>query len=172
MELKLIRPCREYQTQITAMLDAWLQAESPAEITPWSVVRQDYHDFDHYCTHLDIRSERYGLVPDVTLFCYDRERDVCVGAVNIRLVLNDRLRRVGGHIGDGICPTERGKGCGTAMVGLAVAECRRRGMERVLMVCEKENVASAKTIIRNGGVLENEVDDDGCILQRYWIDLK
>ena len=40
------------------------------------------------------------------------------------------------------------------------------------MVCDKLNFASAKTIIKNGGILENEiVDDDGEINQRYWIDL-
>ena len=40
------------------------------------------------------------------------------------------------------------------------------------MVCDKSNLASAKTITNNGGILENEfVDDDGEINQRYWIDL-
>ena len=171
LKLKLVHPCQEYKMQITSMLESWLQVELPEEITPWSVVRLDYHDFDRYCTHLDIKTEGNGFVPDVTLFCYDEQRGICVGAVNIRLCLNDRLARVGGHIGDGICPAERKKGYGTAMVALALDECRRRGFERVLMVCEKDNTASAKTITRNGGVLENEVDDDGCVLQRYWIEL-
>lgn len=40
------------------------------------------------------------------------------------------------------------------------------------MICDKSNLASAKTITKNGGILENEfVDDDGEINQRYWIDL-
>ncbi len=37
------------------------------------------------------------------------------------------------------------------------------------MCCDKDNVASARTIIKNGGVLENEVLDDGIPVQRYWI---
>ena len=45
------------------------------------------------------------------------------------------------------------------------------GIDRVLMCCDKENVASAKSILRNGGVLENEVPEDGGINQRYWIRL-
>ena len=40
------------------------------------------------------------------------------------------------------------------------------------MVCDKDNIASAKTIIKNGGILENEVPDEGRITQRYWIDVK
>ena len=40
------------------------------------------------------------------------------------------------------------------------------------MVCDKDNIASAKTIINNGGILENEIiDEDGDINQRYWIEL-
>lgn len=47
----------------------------------------------------------------------------------------------------------------------------------VLVCCENSNEASAKTIIRNGGVLENEVPDTvgltkyGGAIQRYWINL-
>ena len=41
------------------------------------------------------------------------------------------------------------------------------------MVCDKSNIASAKSIIKNGGILENEFfDKDGEIQQRFWINLK
>ena len=39
------------------------------------------------------------------------------------------------------------------------------------MVCEKENIGSAKSIQNNGGILENEIEVDGVIEQRYWIEL-
>lgn len=55
------------------------------------------------------------------------------------------------------------------MIGLALAECRKLGIDRVLMTCDKENIGSAKSIVNNGGVLENEVEVDGEIVQRYWI---
>lgn len=153
------------------MLDEWLSQECEAEITPIAITRLDYHDFEHYCENLDVRDADGALVPDSTFFCYDEERDLCVGAVNIRHRLNDRLLRNGGHIGDGVLPALRGRGIGTVLVGLALDECRKLGIPRVLMVCEKENIASAKTILRNGGVLENEIEEDGCVEQRYWIDL-
>ena len=57
------------------------------------------------------------------------------------------------------------------MIALALDECRKLGLDRVLMTCDKTNVGSAKSIIKNGGVLENEVLDDGVLEQRYWIDL-
>lgn len=55
------------------------------------------------------------------------------------------------------------------MIHLALQECKRLGIENVLMVCDKENIGSAKSIIKNGGVLENEINVDGVIEQRYWI---
>ena len=57
------------------------------------------------------------------------------------------------------------------MIALALEECRKLGIDKVLMVCDKENIGSAKSIQKNGGILENEVEVDGIIEQRYWIDL-
>lgn len=94
-----------------------------------------------------------------------------MGAVNIRHYLNDALRKTGGHIGDGIRPSERRKGYATAMIALALEECKRLGIRKVLMCCDKENIGSAKSIVKNGGILENEVEAEGHIEQRYWIQL-
>ena len=57
------------------------------------------------------------------------------------------------------------------MMGLALEECRKLGIEKVLVVCSRDNVGSAKTIMKNGGILENEVETDGSVMQRYWITL-
>ena len=75
-----------------------------------------------------------------------------------------------GIIGDGVRPSERRKGIATKMIALALEECRKLGIEKVLMVCDKDNIGSAKSIINNGGILENEVEVDGVIEQRYWIE--
>lgn len=103
--------------------------------------------------------------------CLDKDRNIFVGAVNIRHYLNDSLLKMGGHIGDGVRPSERRKGYATAMIALALEECRKLGIHKVLMCCDKENIASAKSIIHNGGVLENEVEEKGHLEQRYWIQL-
>ena len=95
-----------------------------------------------------------------------------VGAVNIRHYLNEPLLLNGGHIGDGVRPSERRKGIATAMIRLALEECKKLGISKVLMVCDRENIGSAKSIIHNGGVLENEVTVEGVVEQRYWISLE
>ena len=93
-----------------------------------------------------------------------------VGTISIRHYLNDYLLMHGGHIGYGVRPTERRKGYGVKMLALALEKCPDFGIEKALVTCDKGNIGSAKTIIKNGGVFENEItEDDGNILQRYWI---
>ncbi len=169
MNLKLIKASDQYRAQITDMLDEWYQTGE--KIIPYAIRRTDYHDFDNYCENLEVKEDAGGLVPDSTFFCLDEDRNIIVGAVNIRHYLNDALLLNGGHIGDGVRPSERRKGYATGMIRLALDECRKLGIPKVLMVCDKENIASAKTILKNGGVLENEIDVDGVIEQRYWIEL-
>ena len=59
------------------------------------------------------------MVEDSTFFALDVERNKMVGAVNIRHELNDYLLNYGGHIGDGVRPSERRKGYATKIIGLA-----------------------------------------------------
>lgn len=59
----------------------------------------------------------------------------------------------------------------TQMLRLALEIVKSMGIERVLVTCDKDNMGSAKTIIKNGGILESEDIYDGVLIQRYWIDL-
>lgn len=170
MKLKLVKLSAEYRGQLNEMMEEWTQTGE--NIVPYAIRRLDYRNFEYYLENLEVKDTSGGLVPDSTFFCLDEERNIFVGAVNIRHDLNEYLLRSGGHIGDGVRPSERRKGIATAMIALALEECRRLGINRVLMVCDKDNVGSARSIQKNGGVLENEILDDGIWEQRYWIDLE
>ena len=114
-----------------------------------------------------------GRVP-ATMFLSRRvEDDRLVGIVQVRHNLSEYLLKYGGHIGDCIRPTEQGKGYATEQIALALDLCKKMGINNVLITCKKENIASAKTIIKNGGRLENEIPneyEDNVIMQRYWIE--
>lgn len=173
--ISLVKLSPEYKRHLTEMMDEW--TASGEKIIPYAIRKYDYRDFDFYLDHLDLDEETaddLGLVPDVTFFALDTERDIFVGAVNIRKYLNERLMSYGGHIGDGVRPSERRKGYATEMIRLALEECRKMGIDKVLMVCDRSNEASAKSIIKNGGILENELasPDSDDPVQRYWINLR
>mgnify|MGYP001452728121 CR=1 FL=1 len=94
-----------------------------------------------------------------------------IGTIQIRHTLNESLINSGGHIGYGVRPSERKKGYATKMLALALNKCRELGIKNALVTCDKNNLGSARTIIKNGGILENEfIEDTGNIVQRYWID--
>lgn len=170
MNIKLVKLSRAYQKQLDDMMEEWLAVEQ--DFSPWAIRKNDYRDFDYYLENLERKVEQDGRVPDSVFFCLDVDRDIFVGAVNIRHYLNESLLFTGGHIGDGIRPSERRKGYATAMIGLALEECKKLGIHRVLMTCDKDNIGSAKSIMNNGGVLENEVvNEEGVLEQRYWISL-
>lgn len=174
MNVRLIKLTKEYYDQLAEMIDEWKldQEMNHTNHSPWAIFKNDYHDFDYYLENLEIKEPSDGKVPDSVFFLLDVDRNTLLGAVNIRHYLNDTLLQYGGHIGDGIRPLERGKGYATEMIRLALFECRKLGIPKVLMVCDKSNIASAKSIIKNGGILENElIDEDGEVLQRYWIEL-
>ena len=111
------------------------------------------------------------FVPATLFLVYRKHDNRLVGMVHIRHRLNKKLFESGGHIGDCVRPSEQGKGYATEQIGLALNKCKELGIEKVLMTCKKLNEASAKTIIKNGGVLENELIFNQEVVQRYWIEL-
>jgi predicted acetyltransferase len=87
--------------------------------------------------------------------------------------LNKFLFNEGGHIGYSIRPTEREKGYGTLILNLGLEKCRELNLKKILLTCDKTNIASGKVIQNNGGMLENELYSEAFseMIQRYWIEL-
>ena len=170
MKLKLVKLAPQYRRHLNEMMEEWYAAGE--KIIPYAIRRMDYRDFEHYMQNLEVKETSEGLVPDSSFFCLDEETDTFVGAVNIRHYLNEGLLLNGGHIGNGVRPSRRREGIATRIIGLALEECRKMGIYRVLMVCDRDNIGSAKSIRSNGGMLENEVAVDGVVEQRYWIELE
>lgn len=83
------------------------------------------------------------------------------------------MLRESGHIGYSIHPGKRRKGYATEQLRLSLIEAKKLGLNKVLVTCDKENNASAITIQKVGGVLENEVfsADGKEMVQRFWIEI-
>jgi predicted acetyltransferase len=110
-----------------------------------------------------------GFVPSSTYWLVEGQE--LVGVSNLRHYLNDRLRHHGGHIGLGVRPSRRGRGLGNVLLARTIQEARKKGITQVQVHCHKSNIASARMIVRNGGVLESEGQDEGSreIVQRYGV---
>ena len=115
---------------------------------------------------------RDGYVPCTTLFLKRMsDNKVCV-SISIRHELNEFLFNFGGHIGYSVTPSERGKGYGKLQLKMALEIASYLGIEKCLITADKTNTLSNKTIISEGGVLENTVMWNNEPLNRYWINLK
>ncbi len=94
-----------------------------------------------------------------------------LGGIALGHHLNDFRLHARGQVGFGVRPSARGRGVATWALAQMLNEARDVGLERVLVVCTDDNVASAKTIERCGGVLEDVRLTDLGLARRYWIDL-
>ena len=113
-------------------------------------------------------------VPARTFFLVRESDSRIVGMINIRLALNERLRKYGGNIGYSIRPTERGKGYNNINLYLGLKVCRKYGIEHIFMDADLENPASWKTMEAFGGVRVREYYDDvnaHCTVVDYNIDV-
>ena len=114
-----------------------------------------------------------GHAPALTYFGVRESDGRIVGMIDLRLELNDHLRTYGGHIGYAVRPTERGKHYATAMLKAALSIYKERGIAELLLICSKDNIASAKVITNCGGILKDEIYSNVCgeTSQRYTITL-
>lgn len=118
------------------------------------------------------RNLRPGYVPESIFWLVDPDGRF-LGSSRLRHHLSPSLCRFGGHIGYDIGPTARGNGYGTTLLRLTLARARDRGLDRVLLTCDSDNIPSRRVIERNGGVLAEEqlFAQTGRLGRRYWIEL-
>ncbi|UGT56721.1 GNAT family N-acetyltransferase [Nocardia asteroides] len=99
------------------------------------------------------------------------EDERVLGGIALRHHLDDHVRSVG-HIGFGIRPSARRRGLAGWALGRMVDNARQLGIDQLLLVCAADNIASATTIERLGGVLEGIRDTALGPARRYWITLE
>ena len=173
-DLILIRPdegylarIREFRGEFAGCLD-WLHGAQGLK---------HYEDPSEWLRYLALCGNE-STVPEgdhlySQFLCVRQTDGKIVGMVGVRHRPVGPLETWGGHVGYCVCPSERRKGYATWMLREVLPYCRSIGLSRALLTAGDENVGSVKTILANGGVLENHVvsPKHHIPVGRYWIEL-
>ena len=169
-ELRLVRPSEGHKLQYESMMDEWEAFGgrlNPGALRRYSSKRQKNVAYEEWLQWME---EDRQAGQDLYFFLKGK---CIIGAISIRF--KRTLENVGtdGHSGYGIRPSERRKGYASAMLSMTLPIMKEYGINPVVITCAKENVGSAKTIIKNGGkLMKEEINpDNGELVQIYYIDL-
>ena len=136
---------------------------------------QSYEDWLEFCENVKTKDKanELGKVPSNTYFLIRKEDNKLIGMINFRYELNEYLKRIGGHIGYGIAPSERKKGYGKVQLYLCLLKAKEKALDKVMVTCDITNTASAKTIEALGGIFEREEfeKEKNRTLKIYWINV-
>ncbi len=107
-----------------------------------------------------------GRVACTYFWIVEAGRDEVVGFLAVRHELNDFLLEQGGHVGYSVRPSARGRGHASRALRLGLAHAAGLGLQRVLLTCDPDNLASQRTIERAGGAYE----DTRAGTRRFWVE--
>lgn len=112
-----------------------------------------------------------GWVPETRYWIVDNNE--YIGDIGLRHELTPGLEKLGGHIDYGIKSSKRKMGYGTMALKMLLPKAAEQGFKKVLITCDDDNIGSIKIIERNGGVLQDKIQnpDKKMLTRRYWLNL-
>ncbi|MFG6395164.1 MAG: GNAT family N-acetyltransferase [Lachnospiraceae bacterium] len=103
-----------------------------------------------------------------TFFAIRKSDNKIIGIIDLRHTLNEFLKDLG-NCGYSVRPSERKKGYATEMLRQLLQVAKKAGIKEVHISVEKDNIASVKTIQKNGGIYERSFSFQGNMADIYKI---
>ena len=169
--MRLLRPSIEYKQQVLEYKNEFMENGDDLAGASYLQKYDVYEEWMKFVSDNEKESTKHTEVTASVFLAIREEDDKLVGMINIRHTLNEYLYNYGGHIGYSVRKIERRKGYAKEMLKIALEECMKLGINKVLLTCDADNIASTKTIKSCGGILEDEVHNDDTLIQRYWLEL-
>jgi predicted acetyltransferase len=173
-DLHLVEPNEDMREQYLEYIDAFRAAGESGHQDKRERVVSDFAGFVRKCRDEAVGRNLTATQVPMTSYWLVRGGRI-LATCRLRHRLNEVLAQHGGHIGYDSRPDERCKGYATRLLAMVLEKARGLGLTRVMLTCDKQNIASARVIQKNGGVLNSEYwwDDNGkkVMIQNYWIEL-
>lgn len=146
---------------------AWIYLGDSADI---NIPEQNFPD---YAMKL-LERQAYpseGFVCDTVYWAFFKDK--MIGRISIRHELNDFLKQVGGHIGYIVHPNWRNKGVASWMLSEILKTDRAKSIGRLLLTCDEDNIASERTILKNGGIFTERIAlGNRTTKKHFWIEVR
>lgn len=145
----LVRPSRLYEEKILDFKEEF--TENNETIISGGELLDKLH-FDEWLTYVHNNSSIETVSEDwvVTDVFFAYEDNKIVGVISFRHELNEFLKDWG-HIGYSVRPSKRSSGIATWMLSQMIIRAKKLGLKSIQLSSYDDNIASTKTILKNGG---------------------
>lgn len=168
-DIMIVKPTKEYEDSVKSYVLRTL--ESSPTVCGGSSVEKAV-SYDDWLNKLKImenpNTTPIGLVPATSYLLVIKSNKQVIGMASFRHCLNDYLLRFAGHIGYSIHPDYRNQGYAKLFLKLLLVKARNNHLDKVLITCNKENLASAHVVLASGGVEDFTIENE---MRRFWITL-
>ena len=155
--------CKEIYDDPAALL--YFRPTNPKSIDDdWFLRTKDWYD-----------KKENGLIEGqpVSFHYWAIDKGKFIGEFQLRTEFTEKVLNDIGSIGYAVRVSEWGKGYGMEILRLGLEIAKEKGMEKVLLNINENNVASIRLCEKSGGVFYDKIKtEENEILKRYWIKLQ
>ena len=169
MNIDLVRPELKHKDDALAFRQEFF--DHGEKVINGSEMLDTAASYEEWLANVKANSQNDTVSPEWvvtdTFFALD-ENGRIVGIIDFRHELKGFLKDFG-HCGYSVRPSERKKGYATGMLSLILQVAGNLELPSIQLSVERSNLASVKTILRNGGVLERSFEYQGEMADVYLI---